>query len=55
MLFTVVWNIIQETMPTFEKLKYQPNSQNESIQIGLCFSHYKHHTDIQQPKLSTEI
>ena len=31
------------------------NSQYESIQISLCFSHYKHHTDIKQPKLSTVV
>ena len=37
------------------KIKKIQNSQNELISINLCFSHYKQHTDIKQPKLSMEI
>ena len=38
------------------KLKYNnQNSQNESIQISLCFSSDEHHTDSKQPKRFTDI
>ena len=39
--YSVVWKIIQEKMPKFEKKKKKkndPNSQNEQIQINLFFS-----------------
>ena len=38
-----------------KKKKNHKNPQNESIQISLCFSHYKHHIGIKQIRLSTEI
>ena len=46
--YSVVWKIIQEKMPIFEKKKKNdPNSQNEQIQINLFFSlqiSYRHKT-----------
>ena len=33
--------------------KNHKSSQNESIQISLCFSHYKHHTDMKQSNTAT--
>ena len=50
--YSVVWKIIQEKMPKFEKKKKKknkndPNLQNEQIQINLFFSiqiSYRHKT-----------
>ena len=57
-----IYNVILLLLRSFKKKcqnlkikKINQNTQNESSPIILCFSHYKHHTDIKQPKLSTEI
>ena len=35
--YSVVWKIIQEKMPKFEKKKKKKKSQNQQIQINLFF------------------
>ena len=60
--YSVVWKIIQEKMPKFEEKKKKKKKKKKMTQIHktnefrlICFSHYKYHTDIKQPKFSTEI
>ena len=36
-----------ENLKKKKKKKKKKHLQNESIQINLCFSHYKHYTDIK--------
>ena len=53
-IYPIILNHSRKKRQNQKIKKIDQNSLGESVQISLCFSHYKHHTDITQPRFPRE-